>query len=74
MDEVSTFIIDKFTFKKDEEFSNLHRNILETFSYKDKKNNLEIILVRSVSDPFNETYLFGTEIFFYLADNFINLI
>jgi hypothetical protein len=70
MPEESQILIEKFNFRKDEEFSNSHETLLETFVHKDQFRNLELIIVRPLNDPFNNTPLFGTEIAFlttYLA-------
>lgn len=70
MPEESQILIEKFNFRKDTKFSNLHSMLLETFIHTVEKSNLEIILVRPLDDPFNKTSLFGTEISFlttYLA-------
>ena len=73
MHEESQILIETFNLKKDEEFSRSHSNLLESYIKYDDKNNLDIILVRPLIDPFNKTELFGTEISFlisYLAIQF----
>lgn len=70
MPEESQILIEKFSFKKDDEFSNSHPTLLETFTHTDETKNLQLIIVKPLNDPFNNTSLFGTEISFlttYLA-------
>lgn len=65
--EESQILIDKYGFRKDVDFSEKHKNLLETFVLFDNLNNLEIIIVRPLNDPLNNTPLFGTEISFLIS-------
>jgi len=68
--EESQILIDKYNFTKDISFSNSHSTLLESFTQTFPNSSLEIVLVRPLNDPFNNTPLFGTEIAFlttYLA-------
>jgi len=73
--EESQTLIEKYNFKKDDSFSLSHSNLLETFIHINSEKKLEIIIVRPLNDPFNNTPLFGTEIAFlttYLAAKHYN--
>lgn len=65
--EESQILIDKYHFKKDEKFSTDNETLLESFLLEDTSNNLEIIIVRPLNDPLNQTPLFGTEISFLIS-------
>lgn len=71
MEEESNAILEMEKFKKDEDFSELHRNLLDVHYLEVNTGSEEdkgvIYIIRPKKDPLHNTSLFGTEIAFLLT-------